>query len=290
MIYIQNDRLHDVPGYESWWDVPTIEQGAAMSEATPVIEVRGISKYFGAVTALENVNLRLMPGEVLGVVGDNGAGKSTLMKVLSGLHPPSRGELLVQGQPVHFHSPRDARDLGIEMVYQDLALAGNMRIDENIFLGREQTRKLFGFLPLVDHKTNAKHAQEHLDNLRIRVKSVSQRVEELSGGQRQAVAIARATAFKAKVVIMDEPTAALAIKEVSKVLDLIKDLKNHGISVILISHRMDDIFYVCDRVMALFHGRNFAEAPLTKIDRNEVIGWIMGNKSNDTARQGMDLN
>jgi len=261
-----------------------------MSEATPVIEVRGISKYFGAVTALENVNLRLMPGEVLGVVGDNGAGKSTLMKVLSGLHPPSRGELLVQGQPVHFHSPRDARDLGIEMVYQDLALAGNMRIDENIFLGREQTRKLFGFLPLVDHKTNAKHAQEHLDNLRIRVKSVSQRVEELSGGQRQAVAIARATAFKAKVVIMDEPTAALAIKEVSKVLDLIKDLKNHGISVILISHRMDDIFYVCDRVMALFHGRNFAEAPLTKIDRNEVIGWIMGNKSNDTARQGMDLN
>ena len=176
------------------------------------------------------------------------------------------------------------------MVYQDLALAGNMRIDENIFLGREQTRKLFGFLPLVDHKTNAKHAQEHLDNLRIRVKSVSQRVEELSGGQRQAVAIARATAFKAKVVIMDEPTAALAIKEVGKVLDLIKDLKNHGISVILISHRMDDIFYVCDRVMALFHGRNFAEAPLTKIDRNEVIGWIMGNKSNDTARQGMDLN
>jgi len=261
-----------------------------MSEATPVIEVRGISKYFGAVTALENVNLRLMPGEVLGIVGDNGAGKSTLMKVLSGLHPPSRGELLVQGQPVHFHSPRDARDRGIEMVYQDLALAGNMRIDENIFLGREQTRKLFGLLPLVDHKTNAQLAQEHLDNLRIRVKSVSQRVEELSGGQRQAVAIARATAFKAKVVIMDEPTAALAIKEVGKVLDLIKDLKNHGISVILISHRMDDIFYVCDRVMALFHGRNFAEAPLATTDRNEVIGWIMGNKSKDTAGQGTDLN
>ncbi len=261
-----------------------------MSEATPVIEARGISKYFGAVTALENVNLRLMPGEVLGVVGDNGAGKSTLMKVLSGLHPPSRGELLVQGKLVHFHSPRDARDRGIEMVYQDLALAGNMRIDENIFLGREQTRKLFGFLPLVDHKTNAKHAQEHLDNLRIRVKSVSQLVEELSGGQRQAVAIARATAFKAKVVIMDEPTAALAIKEVGKVLDLIKDLKNHGISVILISHRMDDIFYVCDRIMALFHGRNFAEAPLNKTDRNEVIGWIMGNKSKNEVAQGMDLN
>ena len=261
-----------------------------MSEATPVIEARSVCKYFGAVTALENVNLRLMPGEVLGVVGDNGAGKSTLMKVLSGLHPPSKGELLVHGQPVHFHSPRDARDRGIEMVYQDLALAGNMRIDENIFLGREQTRRLFGLLPLVNHKANAQHAQEHLEKLRIHVKSVHQRVEELSGGQRQAVAIARATAFDAKVVIMDEPTAALAIKEVRKVLDLIKDLKYHGISVILISHRMDDIFYVCDRIMALFHGRNFAEAPLSKTDRNEVIGWIMGNKSGDDLSRGMDLN
>jgi simple sugar transport system ATP-binding protein len=266
------------------------KRGEVMSEATPVIEARGICKYFGAVTALENVSLRLMPGEVLGVVGDNGAGKSTLMKTLSGLQAPSKGELLVNGQPVHFGSPRDARDRGIEMVYQDLALAGNMRIDENIFLGREQTRRVLGFLPLVNHKANAARAQEHLDNLRIHVKSVTQRVEDLSGGQRQAVAIARATAFDARVVIMDEPTAALAIKEVRKVLDLIKDLKNHGISVILISHRMDDIFYVCDRVMALFHGRNFAEAPLDKTDRNEVIGWIMGNKARDDVPQGMDFN
>jgi simple sugar transport system ATP-binding protein len=261
-----------------------------MSEAVPVIEARGISKYFGAVTALENVDLRLMRGEVLGVVGDNGAGKSTLMKILSGLHPPSRGELLVEGLPVHFHSPKDARDRGIEMVYQDLALAGNMRIDENIFLGREQTRRVLGIFPLIDHKANALHARQHLDKLRIHVKSVSQRVEELSGGQRQAVAIARATAFDAKVVIMDEPTAALAIKEVRKVLDLIRDLKHHGISVILISHRMDDVFYVCDRVMALFHGRNFAEAPLDATDRNEVIGWIMGNRAGNTVPLDMDLN
>jgi simple sugar transport system ATP-binding protein len=261
-----------------------------MSEAIPSIEARGICKYFGAVTALEDVSLNVMPGEVLGVVGDNGAGKSTLMKVLSGLHLPSKGGLLVQGEPVQFHSPRDARDRGIEMVYQDLALAGNMRIDENIFLGREQTRKLFGVFPLVNHKANAQQAQEHLDKLRIHVKSVGQRVEELSGGQRQAVAIARATAFDAKVVIMDEPTAALAIKEVGKVLDLVKDLKNHGISVIFISHRMDDIFYVCDRVMALFHGRNLAEAPLRNTDRNEVIGWIMGNKSKAEVQHGMDLN
>ncbi|MEI8307820.1 MAG: ATP-binding cassette domain-containing protein [Chloroflexales bacterium] len=261
-----------------------------MTDATPLIEARGICKYFGAVTALESVSLHLIPGEVLGVVGDNGAGKSTLMKVLSGMHAPTKGELLINGKPVHFRSPRDARACGIEMVYQDLALAGNMRIDENIFLGREPLRRILGFLPIIDHKASTQQAQQHLDKLKIHVKSVSQRVEELSGGQRQAVAIARATAFNAKVVIMDEPTAALAIKEVRKVLDLIKDLRNHGIGIILISHRMDDIFYVCDRVMSLFRGQNFAEAPLVQTDRNEVIGWIMGNKIRETVPQGMDLN
>ncbi|MBM4424373.1 MAG: sugar ABC transporter ATP-binding protein [Chloroflexi bacterium] len=261
-----------------------------MNTTTPLIEARGINKHFGAVTALEDVNLSLMPGEVLGVVGDNGAGKSTLMKILAGLYPPSRGQLIVQGQPVHFSSPKDARDRGIEMVYQDLALAGNLRIDENIFLGREHTRRLLGVVPIVHHQANMKQAQEHLERLRIQVKSVGQRVEELSGGQRQAVAIARATAFDAKVIIMDEPTAALAIKEVRKVLDLIKDLRTHGIGVILISHRLDDIFYVCDRVMALFHGRNFAEAPLGRTDRNEVIGWIMGNRSQTASAQELDLN
>jgi len=261
-----------------------------METITPLIEARGISKYFGAVTALEEVNLSLMPGEVLGVVGDNGAGKSTLMKILAGLYPPSQGQFIIQGQPVQFSSPKDARDRGIEMVYQDLALAGNLRIDENIFLGRELTRRVLGFIPIVDHRANMRQAQKHLERLRIHVKSVSQRVEELSGGQRQAVAIARATAFDAKVIIMDEPTAALAIKEVGKVLDLIKDLKTHGIGVILISHRLDDIFYVCDRVMALFHGRNFAEAPLGRTDRNEVIGWIMGNRGQTAAAQELDLN
>jgi simple sugar transport system ATP-binding protein len=251
-------------------------------EIQPILEARGISKYFGAVTALEDVDLHLYPGEVLGVVGDNGAGKSTLMKVISGLYPPNKGELFFQGQRVHFGSPKDARDLGIEMVYQDLALAGNMQIDENIFLNREATRNfLGGLIKFVDHKANRRKAQEHLDKLRIHVKSVTQRVEELSGGQRQAVAIARATAFSAKVVIMDEPTAALAIKEVGKVLDLIKGLREVGVSVILISHRMDDVFYVCDRIQALFHGANFAEDYLKNTNRNEVIGWIMGSKKHE---------
>jgi simple sugar transport system ATP-binding protein len=256
--------------------------------ATPAIEARGISKRFGHVTALSGVDLQVAHGEVLGVVGDNGAGKTTLMKVLSGLHPPTEGQVLVDGQEVKFGSPREARKLGIEMVYQDLALAGNLRIDENIFLGREQVRRI-GPLRLVDHGANQALAKEHLDKLRINVKSVGQRVEDLSGGQRQAVAIARATAFDAKVVIMDEPTAALAVREVRKVLDLIKDLKTHGISVILISHRLDDIFYVCDRVMALFHGRNFAEAALSEVERDEVIGWIMGKKRRQDAPKGADV-
>jgi simple sugar transport system ATP-binding protein len=248
----------------------------------PLLEARNVSKYFGSITALDGVNFHLARGEVLGIVGDNGAGKSTLMKILSGLHAPSAGEILLDGSPVRFNSPRDARNAGIEMVYQDLALAGNMAIFENIYLGREPGTKMLG-LTIIDQKKSREMTAEHLDRLKIHVKSVDQNVEELSGGQQQAVAIARATAFDARVVIMDEPTAALAVKEVGKVLDLIKGLKEHGVSVILISHRMDDVFYVCDRVMALFHGRNFADAPLKETNRNEVIGWIMGTRGHTAA-------
>ena len=250
---------------------------AAIGHPAPLLEARNISKYFGAITALDDVNFSLDQGEVLGVVGDNGAGKSTLMKILSGLHLPSEGTLLFSGDEVRFGSPRDARRVGIEMVYQDLALAGNLPIYENIYLGREPGRSLLG-LRMIDTRRAREMAADHLERLKIHVKSVDQNVEELSGGQRQAVAIARATAFDARIVIMDEPTAALAVKEVGKVLDLIRSLKDHGVSIILISHRMDDVFYVCDRVMALFHGTNFAEAKLADTNRNEVIGWIMGTR------------
>lgn len=254
-----------------------MDPSAGADHQPPLLEARGISKFFGAITALDHVNFHLARGEVLGVVGDNGAGKSTLMKILSGLFQPSEGEIVFEGKPVRFTSPRDAHAVGIEMVYQDLALAGNMSIFENIYLGREPGRRLLG-ITIVDHKESRRMAADHLDRLHINVKSVDQNVEDLSGGQRQAVAIARATAFDARVVIMDEPTAALAIKEVGKVLDLIKSLKEHGVSVILISHRLDDVFYVCDRVMAIFRGGNFAEATLKDTSRNEVIGWIMGTK------------
>ena len=247
-----------------------------MSEEV-VLEAKSISKFFGTITALNDVNLKITKGEVLGVVGDNGAGKSTLMKVLSGLYKPSEGSLFFSGNKVNLNSPRDSQNLGLEMVYQDLALAGNLPIGDNIFLGREPVKKMgpFNFL---DHKKRKQLTEEHLNKLKINVKSADQKVEELSGGQRQAVAIARATAFNAKIVIMDEPTAALAVKEVGKVLDLILNLKNLGVSVIVISHRMDDIFSVCDRVMALFQGTNFAESMLKDTSRDEVIGWIMGKK------------
>ncbi len=210
------------------------------------------------------------------------------MKILSGLYAPSEGELILNGAPVRFAGPKEARRSGIEMVYQDFALAGNMAIYENIFLGREPGWKL-GPLRIVDHARARVMAAAHLDKLKIHVKSIDQHTENLSGGQRQAVAIARATAFEAKLVIMDEPTAALAIKEVGKVLDLIRSLKDHGVAVIIISHRMDDIFYCCDRVMALFQGTNFAESQLDGTNRNEVIGWIMGTKGHtDQLAHGQD--
>ena len=242
-----------------------------------ILEAKNVSKFFGTITALKDANLSLRSGEVLGVVGDNGAGKSTLMKVLSGLYNPSEGSIYFEGKEVFFSSPRDSQNLGIEMVYQDLSLAENLPIGDNIFLGREPTRS-FGPIKFLDHKKRKQLTEEHLAKLKINVKSADQKVEELSGGQRQAVAIARATAFDAKIVIMDEPTAALAVKEVGKVLDLIRGLKNLGVGVIVISHRMDDIFSVSDRVMALFQGANFAESSLKETSRDEVVGWIMGKK------------
>ena len=242
-----------------------------------VLKAKSVSKFFGTITALNDVDLELKEGEVLGVVGDNGAGKSTLMKVLSGLYKPSEGNLYFDNNQVVLNSPRDSQNLGLEMVYQDLALAGNLPIGDNIFLGREPVKKIgpFNFL---DHKKRKELTEKHLEKLKINVKSADQKVEELSGGQRQAVAIARATAFNAKIVIMDEPTAALAVKEVGKVLDLILNLKKIGVSIIVISPRMDDIFSVCDRVMALYQVTNFADAYLKDTSRDEVIGWIMGKK------------
>lgn len=246
-------------------------------DTQPVVEMHGIVKNFGPVRALRGVDLWLDRREVLGLVGDNGAGKSTLMKVLTGVHQPDGGQIVFEGQSMHFASPHDSRMIGIEMVYQDLALAGNLTVDGNIFLGREMTRSyLGGLIKLLDHKGMAREAVRLLERLRIDIASVGYQVETLSGGQRQAVAIGRSAGFEATLVIMDEPTAALAVKEVSKVLDLIHGLKDHDVSVILISHRLQDIFAVCDRIMVLRQGQVVGNIPKDETDMDEIVALITG--------------
>lgn len=246
--------------------------------STPLIELRGISKYFGPVRALENVNLVVNHDEVVGLVGDNGAGKSTLMKVLTGAHQPSSGEILFEGKPVQFASPHASRLAGIEMVYQDLALAGNLSVAGNIYLGREPLKRQWGVFPFIDEKQIESGARSLLERLHINIPNVKLRVENLSGGQRQSVAIARATAFNAKLVIMDEPTAALAVKEVAKVLETVRNLRAHGVAVILISHRMQDVMSVAERIVVLYEGTKVADLPRAKTSLDEVVSYIVGSK------------
>lgn len=239
-----------------------------------VVELRNISKAFGPVQALRGVDLRLGYGEALGLVGDNAAGKSTLMKVLTGAYLPDGGEICCEGKTVRWRSPHDSRRAGIEMVYQDLALANNMDIVANIFMGRELVAA--GVPRLLDEGRMADEAAGLLDRLKIQINSVRLKVENLSGGQRQAVAIARATAFRARVVILDEPTAALAVKEVGKVLEMIRGLREQGIAVIIISHRLQDIFQVCDRVMVLRQGRNAGERRTAETSMDVIVGLMVG--------------
>jgi simple sugar transport system ATP-binding protein len=244
-----------------------------------VVEMYNVFKSFGPVQALQNVELCLGYGEVLGMVGDNAAGKSTLMKVLTGAYTPDSGTIRFDDREVRWASPHESRLAGIEMVYQDFALAGNLDICANIFLGREATQPtLGGALRLMDEKHMEEEARRLLERLKIEIKSVRLKVENLSGGQRQAVAIARSTAFQAKVVIMDEPTAALAVKEVAKVLEIIRGLKEHNIAVIIISHRLQDIFQVCDRIMVLRQGRNVGERLVPETTMDEIVAMIVGAK------------
>jgi ABC-type sugar transport system ATPase subunit len=243
----------------------------------PLIEMREITKSFGAIQALRGADLKLMPNEVLGLVGDNAAGKSTLMKTLTGVHRPDSGEILFEGKPVIFDSPRASRAHGIEMIYQNLALVPNLDVVANVFLGREKTRALSsGWLHWLDERLMESDTRSLLDRLRINISSVRTSVERMSGGQQQAVAIARAVAFQARVVIMDEPTASLAVKEVGKVLDLIKNLRDSGVAVIIISHRLQDIFTVADRIMVLRGGQSVADHHVTDTNMDNVVKYIVG--------------
>lgn len=240
-----------------------------------LVEMRGIVKSFGPVAALRGVDFSVRAGEVVGVVGDNGAGKTTLMKTLTGVHRPDRGEIWFDGRRAHFASPLDSRNAGIEMVYQDLGLAENLSSVANIFLGREITRRRGG-LRLLDEAAMVRMARERMEALQIRLPALALPVERLSGGQRQSVAIARATAFRAKLVIMDEPAAALAVSEAAKVLGLIRRLSELGVAVVLISHRLQDVLDVADRIVVLNQGVTAGDLRREEATMERLVGLIVG--------------
>jgi fructose transport system ATP-binding protein len=231
-----------------------------VSAPAPIIEARGLVKHYGQVVALDGADLELYPGEILAIIGDNGAGKSTLIKALSGAIHPDEGEISLDGEPVHFRSPRDARRAGIETVYQDLAVAPALDIASNIFLGREVRRRgpQGGVLRMLNKRAMRREATQHFAELRIGIRSMSQPVENLSGGQRQGVAVARAATWARRVVIMDEPTAALGVKETRQVLDLILRVRERGLPVILISHDMPNVFELADRIQIMRLGMRVA--------------------------------
>jgi len=240
-----------------------------------LLELHDVRKNFGAIEALRGVTFSVEAGSVVGLVGDNGAGKSTLMKTITGIHRPDSGEIRFDGATLAGKDPGDIRKAGIEMIYQDLALARMRDVASNIFLGRELTRNVLG-LKLIDAKRMRVEAEAMIAKLGARVKSVTQIAGLLSGGQQQSVAIARALTFNPKLVIMDEPTAALAVREIEHVLELIRTLASHGIAVILISHRLTDVFAVCDRIVVLRQGAVIADDPTAQTTMNAVVAHIVG--------------
>jgi simple sugar transport system ATP-binding protein len=239
-----------------------------------LLELNGIAKHFGAIEALKGVDMALEEGEVVGLMGDNGAGKSTLVKVIAGNFPPSEGEIRMGGDVKHFHKPVDARAEGIEVVYQDLALCNNLTAAANVFLGREVKRRL-GPLRILDYPAMYARAAELFKELKSETRP-RDLVKQMSGGQRQAVAIARTRLSDAKIVLMDEPTAAISVRQVAEVLDLIRRLKDRGIAVVLISHRMPDVFAVSDRVIVMRRGAKVADKVIARTSPEEVTGLITG--------------
>ncbi len=240
---------------------------------TPSVSLRGIRKTFGAHQALRGVDLDLYPGECLGLVGDNAAGKSTLTKIISGTYLPDEGTIALNGETVRFSGPADARSRNIEMVYQDLSLCDHVDVVGNLFLGREWTRG-----PFLDRKAMLEEARKMLDALEIRISRLTAKVEKLSGGQRQAIAIARAASFNPRVLIMDEPTSALAVAEVEAVLHLINRVKAKGVSVVLITHRLQDLFRVCDRIAVMYEGTKVAERDIAQTSLEDLVRLIVGDR------------
>jgi D-xylose transport system ATP-binding protein len=246
-----------------------------IAAGAPTLELRGVNKSFGAIQVLHDVNMKVYPGKVTALVGDNGAGKSTLIKCIAGIYGADSGEFIFEGRPVHVGGPRDAAALGIEVVYQDLALCDNLDVVQNMFLGRERHNGV-----VLDETSMEQSARDTLTRLSVRtLKSVRQQVSRLSGGQRQTVAIAKAVLWESKLVILDEPTAALGVAQTRQVLDLVRRLADTGHAVIFISHNMVDVFEVADRIAALYLGRVAADVPIDQVDRQQVIELITAGRS-----------
>lgn len=239
----------------------------------PIIETKGVKKSFGAVAALKGVDLEFYPGEVLSIVGDNGAGKSTLIKILSGVHTIDEGSILIDGRAVSIKSPKDAKRFGIETIYQDLALCDNLDIPSNVFLGREITKTIIpGILRIFDHRAMHERTRVLLDDLRIRgLESLTSQVHHLSGGQRQSIAIAKSVCFNARVIIMDEPTAALGVTQTRYVLDLARRLSERGCCVIYISHIMRDVLETADRIAVMKSGQLVGVRKTAETDSDELV-------------------
>jgi ABC-type sugar transport system ATPase subunit len=249
-------------------DMAAVANAQATTE--PLLKIRELDKHFGAVQALYHVDLDLPPGKVTALCGDNGAGKSVLTKCIAGVYQPDHGQVFWEGHPVHIHTARDASRLGIETVYQDLALADNLDIVQNMFLGRERSR-----LGLLDEDSMERAAAETLASLRVTtVRSIRQPVASLSGGQRQSVAVAKAVMWNSKLVIMDEPTAALGVVQTRQVLDLIKRLRDRGLAVMVISHNLTDVFEVADRIAVLYLGRLVVQDDTSKFDLQTVVQYM----------------
>jgi fructose transport system ATP-binding protein len=257
------------------------QKGSRLMAREPLLTARGIIKRYGRVTALDNADFDLYPGEILAVIGDNGAGKSSLIKAISGAIRPDEGEIRLEGQPVHFASPIDARKAGIETVYQNLALSPALSIADNMFLGRELRKPGFmgKYLRKLDHAAMDKMAREKLSELGLMtIQNINQAVETLSGGQRQGVAVARAAAFGSKVIILDEPTAALGVKESRRVLELIQDVRSRGIPIVLISHNMPHVFEVADRIHIHRLGRRLCVIDPKEYTMSDAVAFMTGAK------------
>ena len=252
-----------------------------MTDKQPILKVRDLYKHFGGLVAVDRVSLDIFPGEVVGLVGDNGAGKSTLIKMVSGVYRPDGGNIFLEDREVTFASPMEARSLGIETIYQDLALCENLDATVNIFLGREPVRRRLGAFNTVDRSRMLSESRTVLDQLDIHIPNLNRPIRDMSGGQRQAVAIARAVYWNARLMIMDEPTAALGVAEQRKVLALVHTLRDRGVPVIIISHNMQDVFAVADRIIVMRRGKQVGERTAKATTTDELVSLMVGSATGE---------